>query len=827
MYCTNCGAKVDEESKFCPVCGNKLKHNVNLNHNENKDEDEKLIEKSTYESITRDENLIEEQKKVEQKQVEGKDNSIKKFFKSFSKKEEQKEKVDDNQLDEGKIIQNDYKILNQDLNPHQIREDDIADSYYGYKPIEDRKSKEIRNKETFANNQNDTYPTDYVQQKVLNHKHHLDYEIDNQDIDFLGENSLSAQARIANKLKENTIGKTSKENTTEEIKTGEDANSYEDIPYENVEERIAHMLKKGEVKKSYDPSKSGNVYAMFRQNQNYESVDDTKIKENELKDQAISESKPLTKESYQSQSDNLNKAEEENKENKDKKSFNFKPIYLLPLLLIIVGVGVAYFLKNRPAKTVEIDLSQYVDVSYSGDDGLASPVASLDTSKLLADHGNEIAYVKKDRKNDQFSSPANQFVDELEKSTSFQFSKDSNLGNGEEITVVANVADSSLAEAYNVLFTNTIKSVIVDGLITQEFVDPFNYIDVEFAGESPNISLEAKFKEDAPEYLDLVEIAASKTSELASGEEINISLIYDEEELYNKYGIRLNPTDKSYNAPEGDAQEDEEENPDENQDEENAENNQSNNGYISSIDDLDEESLGGLKYNAGKLIKETFAQRSFTEISEINYLGAITGTDANSDDLKNRVMLVYEIKANEDYEGRYTNQFTYYSFVEYQNVKDQKDENGQYYTEGPITTDNEIYHKFFVEDDYTYYEIPYYGFAFIEEVITRINNALSGLTIDDSIAADVSSNFESSDGVVGEYQGNDTRLSIRSDGSLRYKTEQRIHQGKWQENGNDITLTIEGVNVDSPINAKFENNSLNVSEQGEMQGQSFNKMESF
>lgn len=823
MYCTNCGAKVDEESKFCPVCGNKLKHNVNLNHRENKDEDEKLIEKSTYESITRDENLIKEQKEVEQKQVEGKDNSIKKFFKSFSKKEEKKEKVDNNQLDEGKTIQNDYKIINQELDPSQIREDEIADSYYGYKPIEDRKSKEIRNKETFSNNQNDTYPTDYVQQKVLNHKHQLDYEIDNQDIDFLEENSLSAQARIANKLKENSKDNISNK-TNKEI---EDSNSYEDIPYENVEERIAHMLKKGEVKKSYDPSKSGNVYAMFRQNQNYESVDETKTNENELKDQAISESKPMAKETYQGESDNLNKAEEENKENKEKKSFSFKPIYLLPLLLIIIGVGVAYFLKNRPAKTVEIDLSQYVDVSYSGDDGLASPIASLDTSKLLADHGNEIAYVKKDRKNDQFSSPANQFVDELEKSTSFQFSKDSNLGNGEEITVVANVADSSLAEAYNVLFTNTIKSVIVDGLITQEFVDPFNYIDVEFTGESPNISLEAKFKEDAPEYLDLVEIAPSKTSELTSGEEINISLIYDEEELYNKYGIRLNPTDKSYNAPE-ESQEAEEENPeDENPDEENAENNQSNNGYITSIDDLDEESLGNLKYNAGKLIKETFAQRSFTEISEINYLGAITGTDANSEDLKNRVMLVYEIKANEDYEGRYTNQFTYYSFVEYQNVKDQKGEDGQYYTEGPITTDNEIYHKFFVEDDYTYYEIPYYGFAFIEEVITRINNALSGLTIDDSIAADARSHFESSDGVVGEYQGNDTRLSIRSDGSLRYKTEQRIHQGKWQENGNDITLTIEGVNVDSPINAKFENNTLNVSEQGEMQGQSFNKMESF
>ena len=25
MFCTNCGQKIDEGSKFCPFCGNKLK----------------------------------------------------------------------------------------------------------------------------------------------------------------------------------------------------------------------------------------------------------------------------------------------------------------------------------------------------------------------------------------------------------------------------------------------------------------------------------------------------------------------------------------------------------------------------------------------------------------------------------------------------------------------------------------------------------------------------------------------------------------------------------------------------------------------------------
>ena len=189
-------------------------------------------------------------------------------------------------------------------------------------------------------------------------------------------------------------------------------------------------------------------------------------------------------------------------------------------------------------------------------------------------------------------------------------------------------------------------------------------------------------------------------------------------------------------------------------------------------------------------------------------------------------MLIYEIKAKEDYEGKYNNDYTYYSFVEYQNVKNEKGEDGNFYTEGPITTDNEIFHKFFVEDDYTYYEIPYYGFAFLEEVTSRVNNALSGLDIDDSIEANASKYFEKSDGVAGEYQGDNTRLSLKSDGTLKYKVDQRVHQGTWKEDGSDVSLTIQGVNVDTPIDAKFKDGTLDVSEQGEMQGQTFNKMKS-
>lgn len=811
MNCTNCGARVDDSARFCPVCGHKLKSDNPPITQESPQEEALPREKSTYESIKNNENLIENQKA--QDQPKEKESRIKRFVSSFSSKKTQDKqaKKEANEQIADEIFENDnnYSHLNQKIEPEKANENEIPPSYYGYNPVEDRQRKDLRNPSTNHNSKN---PTDYVQNKVLHRQSENKFESKFQDQEqnqdyqqnqFANETSLSSQMRVAQNLaKAAGYYKQSDEPSKEEVR-------YDDIPNEFVEARIARQINGGGPKISYSQNEFESYRPDDRTQAGNRPIADEKQDARTF--EPANTSNPVN--------DQTNT--EPNKE--EKEPFKFKAIYLLPLLIIALALAGVYLLKNRTAPEVEIDLSQYIDVTYSGDDGAASPSASLNSSKLLADYGNDIAYVNKDRKDDQYSSPANQLVADLEKSTNFQFSKDTNLSNGEEITVVANVSDSAIADDYNVMFTNTIKSVIVDGLITQEYVDPFEYMDVNFEGESPNMTLTANFREDAPEYLKNIEIAPSKTSELASGEEVNISLNFDEDEIFNSYGIRLDPIDKTFTAP-GEADQTEEENSDQ---ESNTEaSGDLGDGFISTIDNLDEELLGTLKYNAGQLIRETFGGRSYTEINEINYLGAITGSDANAD-LKNRVMLIYEVKAKEDYEGRYTNDFTYYTFVEYQNVKDSKADDGKFYTEGPITTDNEIFHKFFVEDDYTYYEIPYYGFAFLEEVITRANNALSGLDIEDSISVDVSKYFEKSDGVAGEYQGNGTRLSLKSDGTLRYKLDQRVHTGTWSENGSEVSLTIQGVNVDTPINAKFENGALNVAEQGEMTGQTFNKMEAF
>ena len=47
MFCFNCGAKVDDSSKFCPVCGNKLDKD-HLNSDTSQNADNTIIEKSKF-----------------------------------------------------------------------------------------------------------------------------------------------------------------------------------------------------------------------------------------------------------------------------------------------------------------------------------------------------------------------------------------------------------------------------------------------------------------------------------------------------------------------------------------------------------------------------------------------------------------------------------------------------------------------------------------------------------------------------------------------------------------------------------------------------------
>ena len=127
MNCTNCGARVDDSARFCPVCGHKLKSENPPITQESPQEEALSGEKSTYESIKNNENLIENQKA--QDQPKEKESRIKRFVSSFSNKKTQEKQAskEANEQIADEIFENDnnYSHLNQKIEPEKANENDI------------------------------------------------------------------------------------------------------------------------------------------------------------------------------------------------------------------------------------------------------------------------------------------------------------------------------------------------------------------------------------------------------------------------------------------------------------------------------------------------------------------------------------------------------------------------------------------------------------------------------------------------------------------------------------------------------------------------------
>lgn len=199
MYCTYCGAKIDGDEKFCPVCGNKLK-NEKYSKIPIEDPVEEVEEKenSTYQSLSDKENQIKNEEKEENS-----NNKFDNLLKNFKIKKKTSVALDTNKetnevLDENINAKDNEKIKEKPV----AYEKEIPSAYYGYNPTDERKSRYIRHKENGERFSN-----------------FLDKKLANKD----------------GNLKENFVNQSNdKKNKTKNEKK---------IPYEYVEARVARILK--------------------------------------------------------------------------------------------------------------------------------------------------------------------------------------------------------------------------------------------------------------------------------------------------------------------------------------------------------------------------------------------------------------------------------------------------------------------------------------------------------------------------------------------------------------------------------------------------------
>ena len=165
----------------------------------------------------------------------------------------------------------------------------------------------------------------------------------------------------------------------------------------------------------------------------------------------------------------------------------------------------------------EINLNDYLDVSYSGYDSAGVATSEFDIDKMIKDNSEAFGI-----KGDVTDSELLKIEADLDDVIDGSLDKTTDLSNGDSVSYKWNVSMTDpLKEKYKVEFVSEDKEFKVDSLDKVEEFDPFENLEVTFGGIAPNGSASLSGSiDDVPSLY----FEADKTSGLKNGDVIKITL---------------------------------------------------------------------------------------------------------------------------------------------------------------------------------------------------------------------------------------------------------------------------------------------------------------
>ena len=301
------------------------------------------------------------------------------------------------------------------------------------------------------------------------------------------------------------------------------------------------------------------------------------------------------------------------------------------VVIVLAIILISVFSKKK------IDLNEYLDIEYSGYDGIGTAVYTIDISEIVEDCGDEAG-------------------GEIIAAISGALDKDSGIANGDKITFVWECDDEALEniKGYKVNYSD--KSVTVTDLTEGIIVDYFENMEVYFGGYEgdSSVTVRANFPEgDEYTYVRL-ECDNENTKELKNGDEVVIRLEcysyfsdYSNEELAELLYDTGKWIPKEYERTvvvEG------------------------LNTYLTSVEDIPDEDMDKINEYAQEKCFETCYKNSLEGSStteSVEYVGAYivekTATSSFSED-EHRTYFIYEVTVHNTYSYRDRNYDEYNKF---------------------------------------------------------------------------------------------------------------------------------------------------------------------
>lgn len=325
----------------------------------------------------------------------------------------------------------------------------------------------------------------------------------------------------------------------------------------------------------------------------------------------------------------------------------------LAALVVIIGLIVW-----RVNASHTVDLTDYYTVEFDGADTAGTASVSLNETALynaLTDAGGR----KVINAGAQYS---------IMNSIEAKVTPDEDLSNGDKVTLTISF-NKAVAKQYGIKLKGKSKTFKVSGLKEVEEIDPFDYITVSYTGVEPNIYVEIEEDSSECDLVDYIYYDAEPYSGLSVGDEFTITADVDEDYALSE-GYKLTKTEKTYTVDGGDS-------------------------YISSMDDIDEDTLATMKSDAEDEITAELASASYT-VSDQTYIGSylLSAKNTSSSYYGNTLYLVYQATAN-DNDGEFSG-VTVYMLVEYTDVIKKGD--------GTITYDDAYfpYQSSYIDDAWSY-----------------------------------------------------------------------------------------------------------------------------
>ncbi len=230
--------------------------------------------------------------------------------------------------------------------------------------------------------------------------------------------------------------------------------------------------------------------------------------------------------------------------------------------IFLIGITALAAYNNRPIK---IPLDNFYQVEFTGEDGLGEGKLIFQKEDFEKNYLGKIKRKGRHRKRNRgiLGMVTNLFLKEAEKEIILseveyavmqlpELSEESQLENGDHVSLSCKEDLSWIEKSYNVKLLWEDKDLVVKGLYERTDVNPFDFLDVQFTGNSPQMRVELTLK-NAPSWMELGDVNISKREGLASGDKIQVTFYQELTRKAEKEHIYFLETEKEYEVPKANA----------------------------------------------------------------------------------------------------------------------------------------------------------------------------------------------------------------------------------------------------------------------------------